>query len=138
VDYCWRAANNNLFFPEMLPFVLILGTEAFKYLLIIVLRFDAILYSELGNENCNTDHNQMFMRPQVPHPWIKPLYSCFRSEFYSFTHPLDSLLYQQMRQACICLCMLHGNVNCLYFMSFTQFRQSVIFQCFLPSKAVAS
>jgi len=39
-----------------------------KYLLIMELRFDAILYSKLGNKNSDAGHIKCSHRPQVPHP----------------------------------------------------------------------
>ena len=45
-----------------------------KYLLIMELRFDAIFYSNLGNENSDADHIKcswgphLARGPQVPHP----------------------------------------------------------------------
>jgi len=36
---------------------------------IIVLCFDAILYSNLSNENSDSDHAKCLRVPQVPHPW---------------------------------------------------------------------
>jgi len=39
-----------------------------KYLLIMELRFDAILYSNLSNEHSHADHIQCSRWPKVPHP----------------------------------------------------------------------
>jgi len=39
-----------------------------KYLLVIELRFDAILYSNMGNENSVAGHIKYSRGPQVPHP----------------------------------------------------------------------
>jgi len=44
-------------------------TYCLKFLLITLLRFDAILYSELGNENSDAVHIKCSREPQVPHPW---------------------------------------------------------------------
>jgi len=44
-----------------------------KYLLNIELRFGAVLYSNLGNKNCNAGHINCSGWPQVPHPW----HGCF-------------------------------------------------------------
>jgi len=41
-----------------------------KYLLIMEIRFDAILYSKLGNENSDTGHIKCSRGPQVPHPCL--------------------------------------------------------------------
>jgi len=38
-----------------------------KYLLIMELRFDAMLYSNLGNENSDAGHIKCSCGPQVPH-----------------------------------------------------------------------
>jgi len=51
VDYRWRAANNNWFYPKILPLSYYEGynfymTYYLKYLLIVELRFDTILYSK--------------------------------------------------------------------------------------------
>ena len=43
-----------------------------KHLLIMELHFDAMFYSNLGNENSDTDHIKRSRGPQVPHPWYKP------------------------------------------------------------------
>jgi len=43
-------------------------TYYLKYLLIMELRFDAILYSKLGKENSNAGHIKCSRGPQVPHP----------------------------------------------------------------------
>jgi len=48
-------------------------TYNLKYLLIMELRFDAILYYKLGNENSDTGHIKCPRGPQVHHPWIKTL-----------------------------------------------------------------
>jgi len=40
-----------------------------KYLLIMELSFDAILYSKFGNKNYGADHTKCSHRPQIPHPW---------------------------------------------------------------------
>jgi len=42
-----------------------------KYLLIMELRFDAILYSELGNENSYAGHIKCSCGPQVPCSCVK-------------------------------------------------------------------
>jgi len=51
-----------------------------KYLLIMELRFDVILYSKLGSENSDAGHikcsrgphlAQVVRGPQVSHPWLK-------------------------------------------------------------------
>jgi len=34
------------------------------------LRFDAMLYSSLGNESCDAGHIKCSRGPQVPHPWF--------------------------------------------------------------------
>jgi len=39
-----------------------------KYLLIMELSFDAILYSKFGNKNYGADHTKCSHRPQIPHP----------------------------------------------------------------------
>jgi len=39
-----------------------------KYLLIIELHFEAMLYSNLGNENSDADHIKCSRGPQVSHP----------------------------------------------------------------------
>jgi len=36
------------------------------------LHFDAMFYSNLGNENSDTGHIKCSRGPQVPHPWYKP------------------------------------------------------------------
>jgi len=41
-----------------------------EYLLIMVLRFDAMLYSNLSNENCDADHIKCSRGPQVPYPCL--------------------------------------------------------------------
>jgi len=43
-----------------------------KYLLMMELHFDAILYCNSSNENSDADHIQCSRWPQVPHPswWI--------------------------------------------------------------------
>ena len=38
-----------------------------KYLLVMEIRFEAILYSELGNENSDAGHIKRPRGPQVPH-----------------------------------------------------------------------
>jgi len=40
-----------------------------KYLLIMELRFDAILYSTLGNENFDAGNIKCLRGTQVPLPW---------------------------------------------------------------------
>ena len=90
VDYRWRAANNNILYPKILSlsyyegqrFLMTCyqGIEASgllsKYLLIMKLRFDAILSCELGNENSDASHIKsscgphLACRPQVPHPCV--------------------------------------------------------------------
>jgi len=45
-------------------------TRYLKYLLIMQLRFDAILYSKLGNENFDAGHIKCLRGPQVPHPCL--------------------------------------------------------------------
>jgi len=42
-----------------------------KYLLIMELRFDAKLHSNMGNENSDAGHIKCSGGPQVPHPWVK-------------------------------------------------------------------
>jgi len=39
-----------------------------KYLLIMELRSDAMLYSNLGNENSDADHIKCSRGPQISHP----------------------------------------------------------------------
>ena len=39
-----------------------------EYLLIMELRLDAMLYSNLGNENSDAGHIKYSRGPQVPHP----------------------------------------------------------------------
>jgi len=39
----------------------------YLYLLIMELRFDAMLYSNLGNENSDAGHIKRSRGPQVPH-----------------------------------------------------------------------
>jgi len=46
-------------------------TYYLKYLLVIELRFDAILYSTLGNQNSDAGRFKCSRGPQVPQP-------CFR------------------------------------------------------------
>jgi len=47
------------------------------YLLVMELRFDAMLYSNMGNENSDAGHikcsrgPRLGLGPQVPHPWCK-------------------------------------------------------------------
>jgi len=36
-------------------------------------RFDAIIYSNLSNENSDAGQTKCFRRPQVPHTWFKPM-----------------------------------------------------------------
>jgi len=52
-----------------------------KYLLIMVLRFDWMLYSNLGNEHYDAGHVKCSRGPQVLHPWFIPSLSlsCYRS-----------------------------------------------------------
>jgi len=38
------------------------------------LRFDAMLYSSLGNENSDADHIKRSLGPQVPHTWFSGCY----------------------------------------------------------------
>jgi len=44
------------------------------------IRFGAILYFQLGNENSDAGHNHMFKRaafgPQAPQPWLKGPVQC--------------------------------------------------------------
>jgi len=40
-----------------------------KFLLIMLLRFDVMLYSNLGNENSGAGHIKCSCGLQVPHPW---------------------------------------------------------------------
>jgi len=42
----------------------------YLYLLIMELRFDAMLYSNLGNENSDAGHIKRSREPQVPHPCL--------------------------------------------------------------------
>jgi len=42
----------------------------FKYLHIMELRFEALLHSNLGNENSDVDHIKCTRRLQVPHPYL--------------------------------------------------------------------
>jgi len=48
-----------------------------KYLLIMILRFEAMLYSNLGKKNSDAGHIKcssgphLARGPQVPHPWPK-------------------------------------------------------------------
>jgi len=46
-------------------------TYYLKYLLIMQLRFDAILYSKLGEENSDAGLIKCSRGPQVPHPCFK-------------------------------------------------------------------
>jgi len=41
----------------------------FKYLLIMEIRFDAMLYSNKNNENSDAGHIKCSCGPQVLHPW---------------------------------------------------------------------
>ena len=41
-----------------------------KHLRIMQLRFDAMLYSYLSNENSDAGHIKRSRGPQVPHPWL--------------------------------------------------------------------
>jgi len=41
-----------------------------KYLLITELRFEAMLYSSLGNENSDAGHIKFSRGPQAPHPMV--------------------------------------------------------------------
>jgi len=42
-----------------------------KYLLIMWLRFDVMLYSNFGNENSGAGHVKCSRGPQVPDPWSR-------------------------------------------------------------------
>jgi len=65
----------NQFYPEILPLsdydeessLCLLS----KYLLKTELRFDAMLYSSLGDENSDAGHINFSRRPQVPHPCVR-------------------------------------------------------------------
>jgi len=46
-------------------------TYYLKYLLIMELRFDVILYSKLGNQNSDAGHIKRSGGPQVPHSCSK-------------------------------------------------------------------
>jgi len=73
VHYRWRAAKSINF---LLKFYLIYLWERetsldvlSKYLLIVELRFDVMLYSNLGCENSDVDHIICSHGLQIPHPW---------------------------------------------------------------------
>jgi len=43
-----------------------------KYVLVMELRFDAMLYSDMGNENSDAGHVKCSRGPQVPYHWFRP------------------------------------------------------------------
>jgi len=49
------------------------------------LRFDAMLYSNLGNENSETGHSKCSRRSQDPHPWSTWMHS-LQTIFSHFTN----------------------------------------------------
>jgi len=61
---------------DILSWVIEVSDLLSKYLLITELRFDAILYSKLGNENSDAGRikysrgRHLSCGPQVPHPWF--------------------------------------------------------------------
>jgi len=59
-------------------------TYYLKYLLVMDLRFDAILYSKSGNENSDAGHIKCSRGPQVPHFWFKELRVWVDVELHSF------------------------------------------------------
>jgi len=79
--YRWRAAKSIIFilksylYPNMRNSDFSRLLIYSKYLLIMEHRFDAILYSNLGNENSDAGHIKcsrgvhLARGPQVPHPW---------------------------------------------------------------------
>jgi len=56
-----------------------------KYLLIMELRFNVILYSKLGNGNADASRIKCSRGPQVPNPCSVPVSQPFAAtEFHSF------------------------------------------------------
>jgi len=45
------------------------------------LRFVAMLYSNLGNGDCNAGHTKCFRGPQVPHPGLEMLLVIYNKIF---------------------------------------------------------
>jgi len=70
VHHRWWAAKSIGFILKLYVFLTMRKTSfdsLFKYLLITELRFEAVLYSNLGNENSDADHIKCSHRPQVSH-----------------------------------------------------------------------
>ena len=73
MDYCWWTANNNRLYPNILPLSYCEGwrlliTSYLKYLFIMELRFDVILYCKLGNENSEAGHIKCLRGRRFPTP----------------------------------------------------------------------
>jgi len=63
VDYRWQAANNNWWYPKILTLSYyerwrLLITSYRKYLLIMEIRYDLILFSKSGNESSDAGRRQ--------------------------------------------------------------------------------
>ena len=82
LHYRWRAAKSINFILKFYHY-LTMGKSDFSwliitYLLIIELRFDAMLYYNLGNETSDAGHIKCLRGPQVPHPCFTMLLSSLR------------------------------------------------------------
>jgi len=78
-----------------------------KHLLILEHRFDAMLYSNLGNENCNADHIKCSRGPQVPHP-------CCRASLSTSLCKLIKTDYFELNPCTISKSLLQGFVIFLF------------------------
>ena len=77
VHHRWRAAKSNSKIPPFLTMTkrdfswLTIQVPAKHVLLIMELRFEAMLHSNFGNENCDAGHIKCSRGPQVLHPWSR-------------------------------------------------------------------
>ena len=76
VHYRWRAAKLVNFIRKFYHYLTMMKRDLLsKYLLTMELRFDAMLYSNLANENSDAGHMKCSRVPnfacgtEVPHPW---------------------------------------------------------------------
>jgi len=81
VHYRWRATKSINFLLKFYLYLTMTKSDfswltICKYLLIIKLRFDAVLYSNLGNKNSDAGRIKCSHGPQVLHPWSTVLFLC--------------------------------------------------------------
>ena len=87
VHYRWRAEKYIRFILKLCPYLTMRKSDFTwftiysEYMLFMELRFDAMLYFNLGNENSDAGHIKwsrgphLPREPQVPNPWLECLWT---------------------------------------------------------------